>query len=52
MIDFATELKKYETVVEIENANADIAEADAKDIMELLQYLFAGVMAEEKGESV
>ena len=49
MIDFATELKKYEPVVEIENANADIAEQDAKDVMELLQYLFAGVVDAESG---
>jgi len=41
MIDFAKELKKYEPVVEIEAVNEDIAEADAKDVMELLQHLFS-----------
>jgi hypothetical protein len=41
MIDFAKELKKYEPVLEIEGSDEDIAESDAKDVMELLQYLFA-----------
>jgi len=40
MIDFAKELKKYEPVVDIETRDEDIAESDAKDVMELLQYLF------------
>ena len=43
MIDFEKELKKYEPVVEIEELDDDIAEADAKDVMELLQYLFTDV---------
>jgi len=40
MIDFTQELKKFESVIEIEDVNEDIAEADAKDVMQLLQYLF------------
>ncbi|MDR2167736.1 MAG: hypothetical protein LBE35_07810 [Clostridiales bacterium] len=41
MIEFAKELKKFEPVLEIENFDEDIAESDARDVMELLQYLFA-----------
>ena len=40
MIDFQKELAKYEPVLEIDQLE-EMAEEDNKDILELLQYLFA-----------
>ena len=51
MIDFEAELKKYEPVVEIETFEDGIAENDSKDVMELLQYLFAIADGESNVES-
>jgi len=41
MIDFVEELKTYEPVLDIEELDENLAEGDARDVMELLQYLFA-----------
>ncbi|MCL2620983.1 MAG: hypothetical protein FWD97_08645 [Defluviitaleaceae bacterium] len=41
MIDFQKELKKYQPVLEVDKLPEEIAEGDTKDMMELLQYLFA-----------
>jgi len=41
MIDFKKELKKFEPVLEIEGIEEDVADTDAKDMAQLLQYLFA-----------
>ena len=50
MIDFANELAKFEPVLEIEDVDDGLAQSDAKDVMELLQYLFASSSAESGGE--
>jgi len=41
MIDFKKELEKFEPVLEIDNLEEGVADGDAKDMLELLQYLFA-----------
>ncbi|MCL2574881.1 MAG: hypothetical protein FWE33_00470 [Defluviitaleaceae bacterium] len=41
MIDFKSELKKFKPVLEVDNIEEDVVDCDAKDVMELLQYLFA-----------
>ena len=46
MIDFQKELKKYEPVLEVgQEASEEVSGEDSKDMMDLLQYLFA----KEKG---
>ncbi|MCL2235692.1 MAG: hypothetical protein FWB98_04515 [Defluviitaleaceae bacterium] len=48
MIDFQKELKKYEPVLEVgqEASEEETTDNNSKDMMDLLQYLFA----KEKGE--
>ncbi|MCL2753098.1 MAG: hypothetical protein FWE44_03005 [Defluviitaleaceae bacterium] len=41
MIDFKKEIKKFEPVLEIEDIEDGVMDDGAKDMMELLQFLFA-----------
>ena len=45
-MDFKKELKRYGPILEIENLEDDVAECDAKDIMEMLAHL-----TEARGEA-
>ncbi|MCL2854496.1 MAG: hypothetical protein FWE21_02630 [Defluviitaleaceae bacterium] len=47
MIDFQKELKKYQPLPEADGAEEADNQGDAKDMMELLQYLFASQKGKE-----
>ncbi|MCL1935591.1 MAG: hypothetical protein FWF57_04345 [Defluviitaleaceae bacterium] len=39
MLDFKTELKKYQPILDIEDVEENIHSEEIKDIIDLLQYL-------------
>ncbi|MDR2183742.1 MAG: hypothetical protein LBE55_06165 [Clostridiales bacterium] len=48
MINFDEELKKYKPVLEVDDLQEGVGVNDVKDILEMLQYLSAKIVAPER----